>query len=455
MKSTPPSERDFSAVRFDAAVAIDGAGLAVAPASLLLRLADANPLQEPGPLTGRAEILALGTPDAVDAHPLAPHARVLRRPGSLLIPGLVNAHTHLDLTHIGPRPFDTAAGFQGFVDTVRTNRRTNELDIAQSVRDGLALSLAGGVVAVGDIAGAALGRPTLAPFHTLREGLGLGVSFVEFFSIGRGEAPARERISQLLHTNRQAFGTPVEGVRPGIQPHAPTTVSRATFRWLLDQIAPHVPLCTHLAETAEERTFIREGRGPQREFLESLGLWDDSMLAELGQGLSPVAHLAPVLEARPMLCAHVNDAGDGDLAILSRTRASVAYCPRASAYFGAHERFGPHRYRDMLAAGINVCLGTDSVINLPSPCARLSTWDEARLLRQRDGTDAVILLRMATTHGARALGLDPALFTFSPGPLAGLAAVPLPGRVSSAPRALEEALGPGVPGDLELLYRWK
>lgn len=455
MKSPPPHEHDFLGVRVDAAAAIDGAGLALAPASILLRLADANPLQGPGPLTGRAEVLALGTPAAIDAHPLSPHARALKRPESLLVPGLVNAHTHLDLTHIGPRPLDPAAGFQGFVDTVRSNRRTQEHEIAQSVRDGVALSLAGGVVAIGDIAGAALGQPTLAPFHTLREGLGLGVSFVEFFSIGRGEAPARERISQLLHNNRQTFSTPVEGVRPGIQPHAPTTVSLKTYRWLLDQIAPHVPVSTHLAETAEERTFIGEGRGPQRDFLASLRLWDDSMLAELGRGLSPVAHLAPVLRTRPMLCAHVNDAGDDDLALLARARASVAYCPRASAYFGAHERFGPHRYRDMLAAGINVCLGTDSVINLPAPCACLSTWDEARLLRQRDGADPLTLLRMATVHGALALGLDPALFTLAPGPLAGLVAVPLPGRVSSALRALEEALSTAPPGDLELLYRWK
>jgi cytosine/adenosine deaminase-related metal-dependent hydrolase len=318
----------------------------------------------------------------------------------------------------------------------------------------VALSLAGAVVAVGDIGGAALGRPTLAPWNALRGALGLGVSFVEFFAIGRGEGPSRERLSQLLHDNRQVFDTPGQGVRVGVQPHAPTTVSRGMYEWVMDRVGAGVPVCTHLAETVEEQEFIAEGRGPQRAFLESLGLWDDAVLAELGTGATPVAHLAPVLARRPVLCAHVNDAGDEDIATLARTRTSVVYCPRASAYFGAHDRFGPHRYREMLEAGVNVCLGTDSVINLPSR-ERISTWDEARFLRRRDGTNVVSLLRMATVNGAVGLGLDPALFTFAPGPLAGLVAVRAAGRVSSARGALAEALESATEGGLELVDRWK
>jgi cytosine/adenosine deaminase-related metal-dependent hydrolase len=452
MKSTPPFKRDFLVVRIEGAAAIDGAGVEAAPGSVLLRLADAKALQ--GPWEARGEVLAVGTPAEVGSHPLAPGAVVVERPESLLIPGLINAHTHLDLTHIGPRAFDAGAGFQGFVDTVRAGRRTDDEGIAQSVRDGVALSLAGGVVVVGDIAGAALGRPTLAPWNALRGALGLGVSFVEFFAIGRGEGPARERLSQLLHDNRQVFDTPGQGVRVAVQPHAPTTVSRGMYEWVMDRLGPRVPVCTHLAETVEEREFIAAGRGPQREFLEMLGLWDDSVLKEIGKGATPVAHLAGVLARRSVLCAHVNDAGDEDIAVLARTRTSVAYCPRASAYFGAHERFGPHRYREMLAAGVNVCLGTDSVINLPSR-ERISTWDEARFLRRRDGTDAVTLLRMATVNGAVGLGLEAGLFTLAPGPVAGLVAVAVPGRVSSARGALEEALESAAEDGLELLYRWK
>ena len=137
--------------------------------------------------------------------------------------------------------------------------------------------------------------------------------------------------------------------------------------------------------------------------------------------------------------------------VLAETGTSVAYCPRSSHYFRNHESFGPHRYRDMLAAGINVCLGTDSIVNLPpDESDRLSTLDETRFLCRRDGTDPLTLLRMATVNGARALDLDPDLFIFRSGlphPVAGLIALPLdPSHQSSSP--LGSALN--APGRLSI-----
>ncbi|MCA9291150.1 MAG: amidohydrolase family protein, partial [Phycisphaerales bacterium] len=82
----------------------------------------------------------------------------------------------------------------------------------------------------------------------------------------------------------------------------------------------------------------------------------------------------------------------------------------------------PHAYRSMLAGGVNVALGTDSILCLDTP-DRISTLDEMRLLRRRDGTDPVTLLAMATIHGARALGFDEGLVEFSPGPMLGVLAV--------------------------------
>ncbi|MBY0261785.1 MAG: amidohydrolase family protein, partial [Phycisphaerales bacterium] len=120
---------------------------------------------------------------------------------------------------------------------------------------------------------------------------------------------------------------------------------------------------------------------------------------------------------------HVNDATDAAIGLLAKTGASVVYCPRASAYFAAESRFGPHRYRDMLAAGIPVALGTDSIVNLPASAAAtpaespqgrgISIFDEMRLLHARDGTDPFTLIQMATINGAKAIGLDPAAFSFA------------------------------------------
>jgi cytosine/adenosine deaminase-related metal-dependent hydrolase len=317
---------------------------------------------------------------------------------------------------------------------------------------GLSMTAGGGCVAVGDIAGAPAGEPTMTPYGALLDHPMGGISFVEFFSIGKGEMWGRARIAELLCARLEPWeGHPVLPAHLGLQPHAPTTVSLATYSWLLKQ--PQLKsyrLSTHLAETPEEREFIATGKGPQRGFMEALALWEDRILEEVGHGRTPVEHLAAVLGEAPFLCAHVNDASDRDIDLLARTPTSVAYCPRASDYFGAHDHFGPHRYRDMLAAGINVCLGTDSIINQPAGTNRLSTLDEMRFLFRRDKTDAVTLLRMATVNGAKALGLKEEHFAFTPGShIAGIVAVPFTPTPGLSP--LEAALSCDSAPELKLI----
>ncbi len=383
-----------------------------------------------------ARVLAVGSPREVDSHPLSSKAKRIDRPSAVLIPGLVNAHTHLDLTHMGPMEHDPEDGFVAWVDRIRARRLTDPGEIAASVRLGIERSLAGGTVAVGDIAGAVDGAMTTVPFEILAASGMLGVSFAEFFGIGSSESGSIEQIDRFVEEHiRVAQGCSMAeredpqqgGVRLGLQPHAPCTVGPSVYQRVVRLAAEAgMPVSTHLAETPEERSFIVEGTGPQRVFLERLGLWNEAILEWAGRSPSPVAHLASVLGAGPMLVAHVNDASDSDIQTLASTGTSVAYCPRASAYFGAERHFGPHRYRDMLDAGVNVSLGTDSIVNLPpeQAVARMSILDEMRLLHQRDGMDPVTLLQMATINGASALGLDPAWFAFQAEEyLAGLVAV--------------------------------
>jgi len=120
---------------------------------------------------------------------------------------------------------------------------------------------------------------------------------------------------------------------------------------------------------------------------------------------------------------------DADLDTLAASGASVVYCPRSRDYFGHEQDSGPHRYREMLQRGINVALGTDSILNIPEAQSdRLSTLDEMRLLHTRDRTDPLEALRMATTNGARALGMNESVVTFSGDPheVAGIGAVDAP-----------------------------
>jgi cytosine/adenosine deaminase-related metal-dependent hydrolase len=122
------------------------------------------------------------------------------------------------------------------------------------------------------------------------------------------------------------------------------------------------------------------------------------------------------------VAAHVNVADAEHLRLLAEARTSVVYCPRATAYFG-NDRGRGHQYREMLARGINVALGTDGLLCLDTP-DRISVLDEMRLLYRRDGTGATTLLRMATIAGAEALDLEPGHFMIRPGPTAGLIGLP-------------------------------
>jgi cytosine/adenosine deaminase-related metal-dependent hydrolase len=155
--------------------------------------------------------------------------------------------------------------------------------------------------------------------------------------------------------------------------------------------------------------------------LENMGVWDHSIT---GSGKHPIDHLAEALSCAAVIAAHVNYAEEHHLDLLAKWGTTVAYCPRASEYFG-HPQNGAadHRYRDMLARGINVALGTDSLVCLQTP-ERLSVLDDMRRLYSRDHTDPATLIRMGTINGASALGFDAQLVQLASGRTAGIIALP-------------------------------
>ncbi len=415
----PPSDktrRGDGPVLFLADGVADAAGLAETPGAVLAEV-----------VGGRLRVMASGRPEAVQRHSGAAAARRVELVGNVLIPGLVNAHSHLDLTHAGPREYEVERGFRGWLEMVLTVRLREEGAIRESVRDGIERSLRGGVVAVGDIAGI----ERLEPTEEVRASELVGDSFYEFFGVGERQNMTAERVRAAL----EGHAVEADGVRLGLTPHAPYTVGPRLYDFAQREGERRgMPVATHLAEGREERDFVARGDGLFRELLERLGVWDETAADDVGGGRTPIAHLEPHLIRRPMLLAHVNDCSDDDMTRLAAARVSVAYCARCSDYFRRHEEFGPHRYREMLDAGINVCLGTDSVINLPREQAdRLSTLDDARFLFRRDGTDARLLLAMATTHGARALGIEERRFTLGEGEIAGMVAVDVRGAAGRDP----------------------
>ena len=397
-----PASADARPVRITAALIAD-ARREHTPGAMVLR-----------PHDGRWRIEHIGH-DSVVPEPDA--ARRIDLGDAVVLPALVNAHTHLDLTAIGPRPHDPSEGFVPWAEMIRAARPTEPEAIADAVRGGVEASLAGGVAAVGDIAGAARGRLTPTAARVLAESPLVGVSFLEYFGIGTTAAKATERLADFL---RDELG-PLErigaagGVRIGLGPHAPNTVDRSLYRCSADAAAARgLPISTHLAETPEERAFVAEASGPQRDMLERFGMWDDSILDHIGAGAHPVEHLGDVLRRVPFLVAHANDAPDRAIEILAATGASVAFCPRAHACFGYARTLGPHRARAMRDAGVRVCLGTDSIVNLDTP-DRISVLDEMRVLHAQGGWTRRELIAMASVEGAGALDLDPPAYELTRG----------------------------------------
>jgi len=378
---------------------------------------------------------------------------------AVLLPGFVNAHAHLDLTHIGPKPFDPSPGDAAFVrwaGSIAAARLHDRHDIAHSVTLGVERSLRGGVVALGDIAGAD-NRAEPAAFHTLAESPLAGVSFIELFGLGdraKAAADAAQRLAESLAASPPPDHAHHADLRTSwsFQPHAPYSAGLHLYRHIARLVAAGLTdaslLCTHLAETPAERAFVENADGPFIGLLQSLGVLDEHALDNVGKARSPVEHLAPVIDTAPTLLAHLNDVSDADIDRLARLQrhwrhaarrmasdaiGGVAYCPRASEYFHHHTHFGPHRYLDMIHAGVNVAIGTDSIVNLPPDQAdRLSPLDDARLLYRRDRAHPALLIAMLTIYGARALGLPERLFTWppaaaaTPAPIAGPVAIAVP-----------------------------
>jgi cytosine/adenosine deaminase-related metal-dependent hydrolase len=255
----------------------------------------------------------------------------------------------------------------------------------------------------------------------------MGRSDVEFFGLGLRQSETIAQMEALARSETLEAG----GVRLGLSPHAPYTAGPRVYE-AAARLARDFGLgvCTHLAESLAEREFIVSGSGPMRELLDAMGVLDETAIRDFGRGARPIAHLESAIRSARWLLAHICDADDREIDVLARSSCSVAYCPRSSAYFAHEQLLGPHRYRDLLAAGVNLCLGTDSIVNLPalngSRPPTLGVLDEMRFLHRRDAADPLSLLAMGTTAGARALGLQESLFTLAPGAKAGLCALRVP-----------------------------
>jgi cytosine/adenosine deaminase-related metal-dependent hydrolase len=359
---------------------------------------DGPPLQDGGVVFSQGKIQAVGQGDRLRRDHAGAAVHDLGR--SVLLPGLVNAHAHLELsrhTRGGPPA--------SFVDWL-TDLMGRPVDVAQSIMEGVAQSLRFGVTTVGDISRqCALTRPLLA-----RGPLRI-VSYGEVQGMAQRRGLLDERFAAAADISNQS-----DRLHVGVSPHAPYSIEAEGYRRCLDfAIRTGLPIATHLAETTDEATFLAGHDGPFRELWGILNAWDEHVPRFPG-GPIRYAHSLGLLDY-PTLLAHVNYCDDQEMAVLSRGQASVVYCPRTHAYFG----HPPHRWREMLARGVNVAIGTDSCASSPD----LNLLDDLRLLcALAPDMASHELLALATTRAAKAIGMEDSVGSLTVGKAADAIAFP-------------------------------
>ncbi|MFM9965356.1 MAG: amidohydrolase family protein [Planctomycetaceae bacterium] len=340
-----------------------------------------------------------------------------------LLPGLVNAHTHLEFSLV-EQPFQPARPFTDWIRSLVAyrNRRGQALrnfgigrgqfrnsEMPDPLNDPLnagAIEAAEtGTSLLGEIATSGwdeVALPTSGPrVVAFRELIGLKPETVEL-QITLAEEWLR-RASQC--------------VTYGLSPHAPYSVAPELLRRSVGLAKRFdAPVAMHLAETREELEFLAHGRGEFVEMLKSFGAWPEGGLP---LGRRPLDILQALADAPRALVVHGNYLSDDEIDfIAARPKMSVVYCPRTHEFFG-HD---PHPWRQLLARGANVAIGTDGRGSNPD----LSLWNELVFLRERFPDVAPgTLLELGTRAGARAFGCEHECGTITPGKRADLMVVTL------------------------------
>ena len=329
---------------------------------------------------------------------------------AILLPGLVNTHTHLELTAM--RGFLENCQFAEWIDKLRQSRNEvlDDEMLLDSARFGIIEGLEAGITTYADTCSSGV------VMRAMRE-LGVrGIVYQEVFGPDPSHADVAMRELEDRIDKLQLEQT--ELVALGVSPHAPYTVSDRLYQ-AAAQFANsrRLPLAMHIAESDPEYDIVANGRG---DFAER---WKRRGITVERRARSPIELLEKhgALDRGALLihCVRVDDA---DIAIISRRRCAVAHCPASNAKFG----HGIAPLLPLLAAGVRLGLGSDSVASNN----RMDILDEARLAvlihraatQRHDAFGAHQALELATIGGARALGIESRVGSLEPGKDADLAA---------------------------------
>jgi cytosine/adenosine deaminase-related metal-dependent hydrolase len=341
-----------------------------------------------------------------------------------LLPGLVNTHTHLELSWLRDR-VPPASRFTDWVKLLFAIRGRPDRAMAPEqippIREAIREAKASGTVAVGDLTN------SLAAVDPMLEARLDGVVFHELLGFKERDGAL---VSGSMDARNQAAA---KGVRVSMAPHAPYSTSLELFGAIRAAVNENTcPIMSvHLGESAEEVEFLEKGTGPWRSMLETLGLWRDDWAIP---ACDPVAYLDRhhLIDANTLV-VHGVQFGDAALGRLAAIGATLVTCPRSNLWVGA----GYPPIGRFYQSGVKVAVGTDSLASVDD----LNLFSELRAMRRLAPTvPAARILESATLTGARALGLGDDLGSLAPGKRAEMIAVDVPAHVED----VEEFLLSGI-----------
>ncbi len=339
------------------------------------------------------------------------HPRATDLGNTAIIPGLINAHTHLEFSDL-ENPLGPAVPFTDWIRSVMKSRFESSVSVQPKIQQGIKECLESGTTCLGEIA------TSSESLHILDQGSPAprAVVFRECLGFSADRIPEQERIAAQFFEEFPCQDD-ARFIQSGLSPHAPYSVHPDLYLSLVNQARNQgAPVAVHLAETLDELKMLKQKQGPFVELLTDLRLWDPDILRE---DVRMLDYLAPLAELTCALAVHGNYFGEAEIEFLKQTpQISVVYCPRTHHYFG----HTPHPWLNMIEQGVNVALGTDSRASNPD----LSFWNELLFLRKQFSDVATgLILECGTLAGARALGLSQDIGSLVVGKQADLALIRL------------------------------
>ncbi len=331
-----------------------------------------------------------------------------------ILPGLVNAHTHLEFSDLAKPLGEPGIGFADWIRLIR--RESLEVRI-QVVKKGITECVRRGTTTIGEIAQGDFPASEMEKENMPAD----GTAFLELI------APTPQRVAAAMDIVQKHLDPKyIPNWECGFSPHAPYSVHLDLLEKIVElSVRRQFPLAMHLAESREEIQWLEEKNGPLKDLLIDLGVYDPAAASHCSR---PLDYLEMLAVASRVLIIHGNYLSRDEIGLLAdhAETMAVVYCPRTHRYFG-HDRYPLER---MLRAGVTVCLGTDSRATSPD----LDLLAEIRLVaRLYPELNPQMVLQLGTLHGAKALGRDNEIGSLQAGKYANLAIVPLPKRKSAGP----------------------